>query len=117
MNHFTIERNGRCWESAEKIVNNRVNMVSSRIDELKNATYEEMKSKHWIEGFIMAVMETADELSGTKGDQTIVTLLDENGVFIWSIIISAADNYEIDFEVNYAFVDWKKDGKSYRYVS
>lgn len=115
MNHFTIERNGRCWEGNDKIVN-KVNMVSSRIEELRNATYDEMKSKHWIEGFILAVMETADELSGTKGDQTIVTLVDENDVFIWSIIIVATENYETNFEVNYSFVDWKKDGKSYRYA-
>lgn len=115
MNHFTIERNGRCWESDDKIVN-KVNMVSSRIEELRNATYDEMKSKHWIEGFILAVMETADELSGTNGDQTIVTLVDENDVFIWSIIIAATKDYETNFEVNYSFVDWKKDGKSYRYA-
>ena len=115
MNHFTIERNGQCWESVDNIVNNRVNMVQSRIDELKVATYDEMKSKHWIEGFIMAIMEAADKLSGTEGNQTIVTLMDENDIFIWSIIISATENYTKDFEVNYSFVDWKKDGKSYRY--
>lgn len=115
MKYFTIERNGRCWESTDKIVH-RVNMMQSRIDELKNSTYDEMKSKHWIEGFILAIMEEADELSGTTGDQTIVTLVDENNIFVWSIIIAATENYKTNFEVNYSFVDWKKDGKNYRYA-
>lgn len=114
MKHFTIERNGRCWESTDKLTN-RVNMIQPRIDELKNSTYDEMKSKHWIEGFICAIMEEADELSGTIGDQTIVTLVDENDLFVWSIIITGTENYKTNYEVNYAFVDWKKDGKSYRY--
>ena len=115
MKHFTIERNGRCWESADKLAS-RVNMIQSRVDELKNSTYDEMKSKHWIEGFISAIMEEADELSGTSGDQTIVTLVDEDGLFVWSIIIAGTENYEASWEVNYAFVDWKKGGKSYRYA-
>lgn len=110
-NHFTIERNGRCWESVDKVVVNKVNMIQSCVDELRNSTYDQMKSKHWIEGFIIAVMETANELSGTEDDKTIVTLVDENNVFIWSILIGPCegDMYQ------YVFIDWKKDGKNYRY--
>ena len=110
MSYFTIERNGRCWENVNNIVD-KVNMVSCRIDELKKSTYDEMKSKHWLEGFVMAVMEAANELSETNDDTTIVTLIGEDGCFIWGILMSPDGNNEI----RYSLIDWKKDGKSYRY--
>lgn len=110
MSYFTIERNGRCWEDVNNIVD-RVNMVSCRIDELKNSTYDEMKKKHWLEGFVMAVMEYANELSGTGDDQTMVTLVGDDGCFVWGILMGPGENNDI----RYSLINWKKDGKNYRY--
>ena len=43
--------------------------------------------------------------------EPLVTLIDEDDVFVWSIIIGPGESDEI----RYVLVDWKKDGKSYRY--
>ncbi len=112
MSYFTIERGGEYYEQAENIIVDRVNMIQERIEVLKNSTYEEMKRLHWIEGFVMATYEAADELFDDKDYQTIVTLIDDDGIFVWSIIIGVNENYDL----NYVFVDWKKDGRNYRYA-
>ena len=111
MSYFAIERNNQCWDHIDNKTLNRVNMIDVRLDELRNSTYDEMKKKHWLEGFVMAVMEATNELSGTDDDQTIVTLVGDDNIFIWSIIMGPGENDMI----RYSLVDWKKDGKNYRY--
>lgn len=111
MSYFAMERGGKCYEQAEDVIVNRVNMVQARIDILKASTYEEMLRQHWLEGFVLATYEAADEVLGDEDDQTIITLIDDNGIFVWSIIIGVNENSDL----NYVFVDWKKDGKNYRY--
>lgn len=111
MSYFSIERGNQCWDHVNGMVN-RVNMIQSRIDMLKESTYDEMKKKHWLEGFVMATMEYANELSGTGDDQTIITLVGDDDVFVWSIIMGPGENDMI----RYSLVDWTKDGKKYRYV-
>jgi hypothetical protein len=111
MSYFVIERNDQWWDNVDGIAN-RVNMVQPRIDMLKSSTYDEMKKKPWLEGFVMAVMEEANELSGTGDDQTIITLVGDDDVFVWSIIMGPGENDMI----RYTLVDWKRDGKSYRYA-
>ena len=111
MGYFAIERGDQYWDHVSNETLNRVNMIDVRLDELRSSTYDEMKKKHWLEGFVMAVMEAANELSGTGDDQTIVTLVGDDDIFIWSIIMGPGENDEI----RYVLVDWKKDGKNYRY--
>lgn len=110
MSYFAIERNNQCWDHVNGMVN-YVNMVQSRIDMLKESTYDEMKKKPWLEGFVMATMEYANELSGTDDDQTIITLVGDDDVFIWSIIMGPGENDTI----RYSLMDWTKDGRKYRY--
>jgi hypothetical protein len=112
MSYFAIERNNMCWDHVDNATLNRVNMIDVRLDELRNSTYDEMKKKHWLEGFVMVVMEAANELSGTSDDQTIVTLVGDDNIFIWSIIMGPGENDMI----RYSLVDWTKDGKKYRYA-
>ena len=112
MSYFAIERGNKCWDHVDNETLNRVNMIDVRLNELRNSTYDEMKKRHWLEGFVMAVMEAANDLSGTGDDQTIVTLVGDDDIFIWSIIMGPGEN---DM-VRYSLVDWKKDGKSYRYA-
>ena len=57
-------------------------------------------------------MDATNQCLPNKDEQTIVTLVGEDDVFIWSIVIGVEDNGD---DVRYALVDWKKDGKSYRY--
>jgi hypothetical protein len=75
-------------------------------------SYEEMKSCAILEYFVEAAMSAADRICGVEDDQTIVTLVGNDDVFIWSIIMG----YEND-DIRYCLVDWKKDGRSFRYES
>lgn len=108
-NYFAIERNGRCFEPIVLDSKNNNGIFSSFMD----MTYDEMKSNENIEKFIVAAMEATNVVTNTDDDQTVITLVGEDGVFIWGIIMGSGENGDI----NYAFVDWKKDGKSYRYES
>ena len=107
MSYFAIERNGRGWSPV---------MLKSRngdsdFTNFMEMTYDEMKSNEFLEEFIVAAMEATNEASHTEDDQTVVTLVGEDGVFIWGIIMGPGENNDI----HYNLVDWKKDGKSYRY--
>ena len=106
-NYFAIERNGRCWTSLTLKSRNG----DSDFSELMDMTYDEMKSNNNIEKFVIAAMQATNEISGTEDDQTIVNLVGQDGVFIWGIVMGPGENGEI----RYLFVNWKKDGKNYRY--
>jgi hypothetical protein len=107
-NYFVIERKDQCWENVD--FSKYAAMTNKRIDYLKNATFDEMKRRYWLSNFVLDVMECANELSGTDDDYTVVNLLGEDGVFIWGILIGP-DNGKI----RYSLIDWKKNGKNYRY--
>jgi hypothetical protein len=76
-------------------------------------SYDEIKAYEHIDELIVGVMDAANEYFGSKNDEgTMITLVGEDDLFIWSIIIGPGDN---DDEFKYSFVDWTKDGKNYRY--
>lgn len=75
--------------------------------EYLNMSYDEMKNSDTLDEFVVAVMDCTKEAD--RG-QAIVTLVGDDDIFIWSIIISNDGE-----NVRYVLVDWKKDGKNYRY--
>ena len=101
-NYFSVERNGQCLD---KIVFRLEEEVMFK--DLMDMSYEEMKSYPAIEEFVVAVVESTNDIGGT---QVIVNLIGPDDVFIWGIIIGI---YKDDY--NFVFVNWKKDGKKYRY--
>ena len=107
-NYFAIERNEQCW-SPVILADRNGNAV---YEEFLDMSYDDMKNSALLEDFVVAAMEAADRNCGVDDDQTIVTLVGNDDVFIWSIIMG----YEND-DIRYCLVDWKKDGKSYRYES
>lgn len=107
MNYFAIERNGQCWSPVVLQSRNGDSDFSSFVE----MTYDEMKSDERLEDFVVAAMNATNEASGTGDDQTIVTLIGEDDIFIWSIIMGPGENDAI----MYNLVDWKKDGHMYRY--
>lgn len=107
-NYFTIERAGKY---VEKVCVKDEN-GSIAFEDIMSMSYNEMKSYKEIDYFITAIMGAANTYFEESDEQTIVTLVGEDGVFIWGILIGPGDNSE---ELKYAFIDWKKDGKSYRY--
>jgi hypothetical protein len=55
-------------------------------------------------------MDVADSMMDDVNTDVILTLVGEDDIFIWSIIAGYVDD-----EIRYVLVDWKKDGKNYRY--
>lgn len=106
-NYFAIERNGEC-KIPVILADRNGNPVFAEFLEMN---YEEMKSSTELEDFVVAAMDAADRVCGVDDDQTIVTLVGSDDVFIWSIIMG----YEND-DIRYCLVDWKKDGYHYRYA-
>lgn len=107
-NYFAIERNGNCVDHI-LFKDKDENLV---FENVANMSYDELKTYENVEEFIICVMDATNVHFNESDAQTIVTLIDKNDVFIWSIIIGS--NEEND-DLRYVFVDWKKDGKSYRY--
>lgn len=105
-NYFAIECNQQYWEHV--VLKDQDGNV--KFEDYLNKTYDEMKSSDDLEEFVVAVMDAAN---GDTSNNAIITLIGEDGVFIWGIIMGPDD----DDGVRYVLVDWKKDGKSYRYES
>ena len=107
MNYFAIERNG---EYRGRVAL-RDGDGSIAFENYLDMDYETMKYSTDLEDFVLAVMEATDEEYGSDNDQTIITLIGEDDIFIWSIIMGSDD----DGTIRYNIVDWKKAGKNYRY--
>lgn len=110
MSYFAVERNQRCWDHV--VMKDRNNNIV--FGNYLNMTYDEMKSSEDLEEFVVAIMDITNYEADSNDDQTIVTLVGDDDIFIWSIIIGTVDS---DGDLRYVLVDWKKDGKSYRYES
>ena len=108
MNYFAIERNGQCWTNVLLADSNG----NPTFGEFLHMNYDEMKSSDRLPDFVVSVMDATNSAVDKSDDQTIITLIGEDGVFIWSVIMGPGEN---DM-VRYSLVDWKKDGKNYRYT-
>lgn len=100
MSYFAIEYDQQ-YQDHVAIKDNDGNVM---FDNYLNMTYDEMKSAEDLEELVTAVIDIA------KTDQAIITLIGDDDVFIWSIIIGTDDD-----DVRYVLVDWKKGGKVYKY--
>lgn len=105
MSYFAIEYGGN-YSDHIIIRDNDDNAV---FENYLDMTYDEMKSQEDLNEFVVAVMNAA---SINEDDQVVITLIGDDGIFIWGIIMGIEDD-----SIRYVLVDWKKDGKSYRYES
>lgn len=107
-NYFSIERDGKCID----------HMCIKREDgelvfeDVMNMSYKELREYENLDVFITCAMDAANEYFQGSDEQTIVTLIGSDDVFIWSVIIGPGETSD---NLNCCLVDWKKDGKSYRY--
>ena len=109
MNYFAIERNGKCYSPVLLADSDGKPTFAEFLD----MTYEEMKNSEKLEDFVIAAMEAADRKSDDEDDYSdvVVTLIGEDGFFIWGIIMSAeGDN------IIYKIVDWREGGKYFKYA-
>lgn len=105
MSYFAIEHGGN-YSDHIIIRDNDGNAV---FENYLDMTYDEMKSQEDLNEFVVAIMNAA---SINEDDQVVITLIGDDGIFVWSIIMGIEDD-----SIRYVLVDWKKDGKSYRYES
>ena len=105
-NYFAIECNQQYWEHV--VLKDKDGNV--KFEDYLNKTYDEMKSSEDLEEFVVAVMDAAN---GDTSNNVVITLIGEDDIFIWGIIMGPDE----DYGVRYVLVDWKKDGKNYRYES
>lgn len=103
MSYFAIEHNQKCIDHVV-IKDNNGNIV---FGDYLNKSYDEMKSSADLDEFVATVMLLANNDSD---GQTLITLVGDDDIFNWSIIIGADGE-----DLRYVLVDWKKDGKNYRY--
>ena len=108
MSYFAIERNGKCWSPVVLMNENGEPIFNEFLD----MDYEGMRSSARLEEFVVVCMNASNDASGTSDDQTIVTLIGDDDVFIWSVMMGPSENDDI----KYNLVDWKKDGRTYRYA-
>ena len=106
-NYFALERGDQCFDQM-CIKNDAGDLL---FEDVMNMSYEELKSYDNLEAFVDCAMSLSNKLFQGEDDQTIVTLIGEDDVFIWSIIMGPEENELL----RYVLVDWKKDGKQYRY--
>ena len=104
-NYFSIEH-GNKYIDHIVIRDGNENVVFGNYFDM---TYDEMKSQKDLDDFVIAVME-ASNVVDSGNDQTVITLIDEDNIFIWSIIMGIVDG-----EIRYNLVNWQADGKKYRY--
>ena len=109
-NYFAIERNEEFWTDVIMADENG-NPV---FEEFLDMSYNDMKDSALLEDFVVAVMDAANRMTGNKDDQTVVTLIGEDDVFIWGIMMEK--DVDLEDHIRYVLVDWKKDGKSYKYA-
>lgn len=107
MSYFAIERNGDAWDHIT-ISDHDGNIVFTNYLDM---SYDEMKSQDDLEDFVIAIMEATNVEVKNDDEQTIVTLIGDDDIFIWSVIMGPGE----DGSIQYVLVDWKKDGHSYRY--
>ena len=110
-NYFAIERNGECWTDVILADENG----NPAFEEFLDMTYSDMRSNDNLGHFVAASMIAASRKSGTEDSETVVTLVGEDGIFIWGIVMNVDD--EQNDNIRFVLVDWKKDGKNYRYES
>lgn len=106
-NYFAIERNGECWAPVILADHNG----NPAFEEFLYMGYGEMKSSDKLEDFIVAAMDAANRKSGLEDCETMITLVGEDGCFVWGILMDSNENDDI----RYNLINWKKDGKNYRY--
>lgn len=106
--YFSVERAGKCIDH----VLIRREDGSIAFEDVMSMSYEEVKAYEHINEFVTCIVDATNEYFNDSDDQTIVTLIGKDNIFIWSVLVGPGDSAD---ELRYAFIDWTKGGKSYRY--
>lgn len=107
-NYFAIEREGRHIEHM-RLMDEHGNII---FEDVMNMSYDEIVAYDKVDIFVECVMNATNEYFSSNDEHTIITLVGEDDVFVWGILIGPEGT---DDKLVYKFVNWKRDGRSYRY--
>ena len=106
MNTFSIEH-GNGFVEGVCFVDFNGNISHEEISEL---TFEELSNYDKIDYFIEGILEASDQFFGESNEEICVTLVGEDGYFIWGICLTIEEN-----SISYQLIDWTKDEQLFRY--
>lgn len=103
MNRFLVEQNGKIYDG--------INIQDSDIfEQLKMKTFEEICEFEDLNTVINSTVEIVLSHTHDRSDIAL-TLADETGIFIWSIVI------QVGFiRHDYKIYNWRNSNKNFKYV-
>lgn len=107
-NYFVVERSGKYIEHLSFLKDDG----TIAFEDVVNMSYDDIKQYEHIEEFVVATMDATNQYFNESDAETLITLVGDDDVFIWSILIGSDRNNE---DIRYAFIDWLKEGRKYRY--
>ena len=104
MNTFSIER-------GDNIIHNVFFANDDyKMPPISDMSFEELENYEGLSDVVDAMLDATDGAFGPGNEDVFITLVDEDGYFIWSINIEQ-DNSSF----TYGLIDWRKDGELYCY--
>ena len=107
-NYFVVERNGKCIEHLSFVKDD--GMIA--FEDVLNMSYDKIKQYEHIEEFVVATMDATNQYFNENDAETLITLVGEDDVFIWSILIGSEEGSN---NIRYVFINWLADDKRYCY--
>ena len=107
-NYFAVERDGKCIE--DLVLRDENGDIA--FENIMNMSYEEVRQNtQEVQEFIVTIMDATNMYFGSIEDEnTVVTLIGPDDVFIWGIIMGPEND-----ELKYVFIDWQKDCQKFKY--
>lgn len=107
-NYFVIERSGKYIEHLSFLKDDG----AVAFEDVVSMSYDEIKEYEQIESFVVATMDAANQYFNEDDAETLITLVGDDDVFIWGILIGSEGG---NGDIRYAFINWLKEGRKYRY--
>ena len=93
-NYFAIEYKGYCLDHCQP--NNDL------VKEFSNMSYEDIL-KHDLDEFICNTLDYVETSFDYEGEEVIVTLIGEDDIFIWSVVMQQIDDENVKYVT---YVEW-----------
>ena len=107
-NSFAIERSGKAID--DLIILDENGEIA--FEDVMNMSCEDvLENNERIQEFIIAVMDSTNAFFEEEDDDTAVTLIGPDGVFIWGAILIP----DGEGGINYQFINWQEDGQIFKY--
>lgn len=108
-NYFVIEQNDNYLEGVV-LLDSDQNVLH---EEIMNMSYEEMKEYDKLEDFLWEAYFASESSFETKGENTVISLVDSEDTLVWGILFGPDPDDEE--ALRYCFINWGEDGKIYKY--